>query len=318
MPLNIYRPLPLCQSPIGSMKTLHFLLALLLLFLISKILSSLFESRVSADITSSFESRISADETSFFEFHASANGTSFFEFRVSANELIEKIRAKRLEAVEQAPRNVYVRDYTAPEILSRIRENDFPGAVFVAICLKDNVALNVLCPLMFWSRNVGTSETIEAELIRRLVNMIDNVDRIDGSGNSLLHYAAVSGRLDIVEILLNKNCDVNMRNSLGRIPLVLAIQQDHVEIAKTLMSKMDNVDQLDKFHELPLHHAARHGLLDIVKILLPRTSNVHSENMYGLTPIFLAAKFGRSAIVRLIKGWPHQPSDFEYSSPQSV
>ena len=196
--------------------------------------------------------------------------------------------------------------YISPAVEFRISQYDFPSAAIVAICEKDNVAVNVLCHYLFDEQTFNALITDEAELIRRLLAMIDDVDRVDQYGCTMLHYAAVSGRSDIVQMLLDLKYDVHKQNSNGRTPLMSALASYHdksEEAAETLLCQMDNVDQADKQGYTAMHYAAMHGLLGIVALLLTKTKLVDVQNKKGLTPSALAAKFGKDAVVQLISNW---------------
>jgi ankyrin repeat protein len=55
-------------------------------------------------------------------------------------------------------------------------------------------------------------------------------------GRSSLHHAVQRGNLQIVQLLLQYNCDVDIRDSSGNTPLIIAIVQNHdIEIVKLLL-----------------------------------------------------------------------------------
>jgi ankyrin repeat protein len=49
-----------------------------------------------------------------------------------------------------------------------------------------------------------------------------------------LHFAAVNGHKEIVELLIAKSANVNAKNSSGETPLDWAIEKTHTEIADLL------------------------------------------------------------------------------------
>ena len=65
---------------------------------------------------------------------------------------------------------------------------------------------------------------------------------LNESGNTALHYAALNGKKEIVQILIEKKADSNLKNEFGRIPLEDALQNGHSEIAELLapVSKLED------------------------------------------------------------------------------
>ena len=50
-----------------------------------------------------------------------------------------------------------------------------------------------------------------------------------------MHYACDEGNLKIVEILLNANCNINIKNNLNKTPLHLSTQKGYFDITKKLI-----------------------------------------------------------------------------------
>lgn len=143
---------------------------------------------------------------------------------------------------ERHPKDAHLPPYwISPAVKFRIAQNDFPSAAIVAICEGEKVAITVLCYCVFGGQTLDALKTDDAEIIRRLLAKIDNVDEIDQVGNTLLHYAAFSGRSDVAEILLNRNCDLNRTNNMGETPLMLADENDHAVVAGLIREKINSV-----------------------------------------------------------------------------
>ena len=58
----------------------------------------------------------------------------------------------------------------------------------------------------------------------------------DNAGNTPLQIAALQGYVEIVEFLLEKNCDVNTRNIEKDTPLIDAVENGHAEVVKLLLN----------------------------------------------------------------------------------
>lgn len=69
----------------------------------------------------------------------------------------------------------------------------------------------------------------------RLVERVEDLDMADNAGNTPLQIASLEGFEDIVEFLLSKGADVNVRNVDKDTPLIDAVENGHVEVIKLLL-----------------------------------------------------------------------------------
>uniref|UniRef100_A0A7S2FJQ1 Uncharacterized protein n=1 Tax=Florenciella parvula TaxID=236787 RepID=A0A7S2FJQ1_9STRA len=56
-----------------------------------------------------------------------------------------------------------------------------------------------------------------------------------GNGNRLVHIAAQNGHQEILDLLVERKCDVNAQNKKGQTALHMAVEYDYYWIARTLM-----------------------------------------------------------------------------------
>lgn len=70
-----------------------------------------------------------------------------------------------------------------------------------------------------------------------LVEVKADVNCVDKSKNSSLHYAAAYGRQEILEYLLSQGADLNKQNDSGQTPLSIAIKNEQLKMADVLKSK---------------------------------------------------------------------------------
>ncbi|KAJ3013434.1 UNVERIFIED_CONTAM: Osteoclast-stimulating factor 1 [Siphonaria sp. JEL0065] len=64
-----------------------------------------------------------------------------------------------------------------------------------------------------------------------------SVNGLDKAGNSPLHWAARSGKTQVVQMLLEKNAAINARNKLGDTPLHNAAWGGHLGVVTVLLSQ---------------------------------------------------------------------------------
>ena len=117
-----------------------------------------------------------------------------------------------------------------------------------------------------------------------------DVESRDQNGNSILHYAAGSGRLDI--LIDNRNCDPMDKSVHCRIPLHNACESGNLDVVKYLIDdlKVDSSHR-DGIGMTPLHYAATGGQLAVVKFLVedcmcdPSIRNKHGQTPADVTKV---------------------------------
>lgn len=152
-------------------------------------------------------------------------------------------------------------------------------------------------------------------------------------GNCPVLFAAQHGNIPLLQALIGKKADLNVKDKNGATPLVLALRAKEMrdfliasgaeletqvmdrgmkilhfaienfsdgEPACYLLDKGASPDSTDMFGDTPLHYAARERNLVVVKALLAKKADVNCQNKNGETPIFLAAGRGDVEIVKLL------------------
>lgn len=93
--------------------------------------------------------------------------------------------------------------------------------------------------------------------------LLFTMSQVDGDGNSPLHWAAVKGHANIIDLLLLAQADPNLPN---------------------------------KDRDTPLHWAASGGSAECVQKLLARNANPTAKNSENTTPLHFAAADGKAAV----------------------
>jgi len=107
-----------------------------------------------------------------------------------------------------------------------------------------------------------------------------------------LHRAAGNGHADIVELLLEKGADVNIRNEGGSTPLHWAARNGHTKVMKILLENGADTFQRGTGCGTPLESAARKGQLKAIEMLLDHGADVNYE-----MPLHAAVEAGHVEIV---------------------
>jgi ankyrin repeat protein len=107
---------------------------------------------------------------------------------------------------------------------------------------------------------------------QRLIEEIDNINHIDSNSSTALHYAVMSGRIEICELLIDdicqKNLSMDLKDNLGFTPLHWAAATKNETVVHILIENGVNVNATDLQNETPLFLATRNSDLAIVKVLL--------------------------------------------------
>ncbi|XP_022778539.1 uncharacterized protein LOC111320115, partial [Stylophora pistillata] len=114
-------------------------------------------------------------------------------------------------------------------------------------------------------------------------------------GWSLLHFAAQSGNVTIIDTMLSKGLNIDSRGETrGLTPLLVSLKNDKLEAAKHLIVKGANVSLKFKAEMNALSIAAITGSVAAIKMLLPHGFYIDSRDADGNTPSLMAAKCGNT------------------------
>lgn len=94
------------------------------------------------------------------------------------------------------------------------------------------------------------------------------IDSLDSSGFSLLHYCCLYNLNSLIPVLLARGADVNRRTSTGSTALHLAAGAGHFAVTMALVDSGAQVDSCDANNVLPSDAAYEAGFLDIYNELL--------------------------------------------------
>ncbi|CAG2230345.1 unnamed protein product [Mytilus edulis] len=114
-----------------------------------------------------------------------------------------------------------------------------------------------------------------------------------------VYIAAMFGHIDIVKLLLEKNCNLNS-GDLGSNEylcdepiLYVAASNGHAEIVKLLLEYGCNPNVRNKFNTTPLHEASCQGHFETVKVLLENNSDTCLINKENDSPLLKRLKAER-------------------------
>ncbi len=100
------------------------------------------------------------------------------------------------------------------------------------------------------------------EQIFSLPNELININYQDESGFSALHYSCDEGNFKIVDILLNANCEPNIKNNEKKTPLHLSSKRGYFDISKKLIENGALLNVYDIEKNSPLHYVCMNNHIE--------------------------------------------------------
>ena len=172
-----------------------------------------------------------------------------------------------------------------------------------SLCLCVSVAL-------FLSIGVNAAESPIAdaaargdrEAVMALLKKAADVNAAQGDGMTALHWAAMNGDNEMVQMLIVAGANVRATTRLGTYtPLYLASQHGHAPVIAALITAGADVAAGTPNGTTPLMVAAASGELEAVKVLVDNGADVNGKDGVRLqTPLMYAAASNRAAAIEFL------------------
>lgn len=119
-------------------------------------------------------------------------------------------------------------------------------------------------------------------------NVQINLNLYYSDGDSILGWAAFTGKLDVVKLLVSHGADVNLPSGvLAMPPLHKAVMGGYLEVSAYLIAHGANMNTINPEWGTPLHIATFHqgdNYRAIEKLLIAKGANTTLKNKHGNTP----------------------------------
>ena len=128
------------------------------------------------------------------------------------------------------------------------------------------------------------------------------INVVDSKGNSLVHFAARNGQIDMIEMLAKLGLDMTIENcNRGWTPLHSAALEGQFESVRTLLrlGARKSMTKVDGTAGTPLHQAIGKGDKDIVSLLLSEGCPIDVVNSVGISPIHVASSRGQIDMIKM-------------------
>ena len=126
---------------------------------------------------------------------------------------------------------------------------------------------------------------------------------------SALIAAASTGKLNVVQYLLQKKANLNLRTNLGDTAIYRASAKGYADIVKLLLESGANPTIKDKKGDTPLMKAASKGNVEIMQLLLDakvNPSEVRISGIDGNNALMIAAEEGQVEAMKLLIKYQQQ------------
>jgi len=119
-------------------------------------------------------------------------------------------------------------------------------------------------------------------------------------GDTILTYAILLGRYDIMMSIIAKGADVDLPNGLGYRPLEIAVELLDFKSFEILVASNANINYSDSLGKTYLMHCSKVGFLSAVKLLLDKGVDIDKVDINGFSAITVAYQNNRELIVRYL------------------
>ncbi|KAL8859427.1 MAG: hypothetical protein Q9178_004105 [Gyalolechia marmorata] len=144
-------------------------------------------------------------------------------------------------------------------------------------------------------------------IVQLLVSRKDfDPDVQDGSGwTPLMIASSLKEGEGLVDLLLSKDADVNIKNFNGQTALHFCASKNNLDVARKLIARKASARVKDKRDQLPLHRAAAVGSVPMVKLLLENKSPLNATDVAKYT----ALHHGMVIVAALLISFPRVTED---------
>ncbi|KAL1773292.1 POTE ankyrin domain family member A, partial [Sigmodon hispidus] len=112
----------------------------------------------------------------------------------------------------------------------------------------------------------------------------------DHKNRTALHFACVYGRLPVVNVLLNNNCEIDAFDKNHITPLMKSVQCWKQKCAAILLEHGADPNTRDNSGNCALHYAVYNGHEEMAALLLEYHADIEQKTKDGFTPLLLALR----------------------------
>ncbi|KAJ5612349.1 hypothetical protein N7510_005543 [Penicillium lagena] len=138
------------------------------------------------------------------------------------------------------------------------------------------------------------------EVVQILLEHGADIEAMDGSMMTALHYTCQGGHLEAMEILLHHRANIEAVGRNRKTPLICASEAGQLRAVERLLQRKASLCSTDDTGMTALHWAAYNGHEEIIRLLSERRKALGTVNSMGRTALHLAVMQSQFAAVELL------------------
>jgi len=140
--------------------------------------------------------------------------------------------------------------------------------------------------------------------LQKVKNMIEEDPKLleykNYNGKSCMHFAAQAGFNDIVNYLLSKGTDVNVKNIGQETPLHYASVLGKNIVVETLLRQGAKINEKNYTGNTPLSYVVQFGNIETLRLLIQNGADVNITDILDYTPLDYAQRLKKEDMVQLL------------------
>ena len=188
-----------------------------------------------------------------------------------------------------------------------VRNRDGNSALFLCVMKnwKEVGELLIAKDADIFSTNIDNNSPLRVALknsgdIQNWLITSKTIRSVDGSGNTVLHYAAEWQFSDSIKALTVKGADIHAKNANGETPLFSAAKTNNPAIIQTVLDCGASIKEREHLGNTPLHIAVRWDAEKSAEKLISLGININAQNSAGKSPLAEATTAGKYKVARYL------------------